>query len=209
MATNGTASILTIVGGIFYVIGGAVVALIVGSLSSLSGGLGGFGFNTCSILAQVGSSCGSSSTSSGSIGALGGSGIDSLGYAVAGFGILVGILIVVGGFLFRSELPGRRKIGGIVVVVMMLIGGIATLGGLLIGFILVAIGAYLGLTYKAKSSGMTFGLGPIGSVTLGSNSGPNSQRAISTGTGPTNYCIKCGSQLRPGAIFCQACGERV
>jgi len=187
LAGNNTAAILTIVGGVFYIIGGAVFGLVLGSLSSLTGGLTGLsfpGYTTSSISS---------------------SGLDSVGYAVAVFGVFSGILIIVGGLLFRSESNDRRKIGGILVIIMMLIGGLATLGGLLIGFILTAIGAYLGLTYRSTNPGMVIGLGPIGSVSLGSGS----PRGPLTGTGPTNYCIKCGSQLRPGAIFCGACGERV
>jgi len=160
----------------------------------------------------MGSACASSSTSSSSTTLLSGSGLDSLGYVVAGFGVFAGIMIIIGGILFRSPLPDRRKIGGILAAVMILLGGLATLGGLVIGFFLAAIGVYLGLTYKASGRGMTFGLGPVGSVTLGSNSPVASSGPLTTapaGPGPLNYCIKCGSQLRPGSVFCGACGARV
>jgi hypothetical protein len=90
---------------------------------------------------------------------------------------------------------------------MILVGGLTTLGGLLIGFILAAIGAYLGLTYKSSSRGLVIGLGPVGSLTLGPQGGP--QSTTPAGTGPLSYCIKCGSQIRPGAVFCGACGARV
>ena len=211
MTGNTTASNLTIAGGVFYVIGGAIVALVVGSLSSLSGGMGGLGdlFNACSVLAQVGSSCASVSTASTSSAALGGSGLDLIGYAVAGFGIVAGILIIAGGIMFRSPMPSRRKIGGILVVIMVLLGGLATLGGLVIGFFLAGIGAYLGLTYKANTRGMVIGLGPIGSVNLGSQAASSPTQNSPAGAGPLNYCIKCGTPIREGAVFCGACGARV
>ncbi len=210
MTSNTTASTLTIAGGVFYVLGGAVVALLVGSLSSLSGGDLDL-FNTCSILAQVGSSCGTGSSSDSLTGlsGLSGAGLDSIGYAVAAFGIVAGILIIVGGVMFRSPIPHRRKLGGILVVVMVLLGGLATLGGLVIGFFLAGIGAYLGLTYKSNTRGMVIGLGPIGSVNLGPHAAPSSSPSGPAGAGPLNYCIKCGSPIRGGAVFCGACGARL
>jgi len=180
-----TASILTMVGGVFYVIGGAVVGLAVGSIDSLfSGGLfaGLPGF----------SSSGASVSTSG---------IDTFAYALAAFGIVSGFLIIFGGILFASPNPGRRKLGGVLVVVMLLVGALATVGGLIIGFILTAIGAYMGLT--SKGGGMTIGMGPLGAVTVGKQGGSGA------GTGPTNFCTRCGSKLKPGAVFCGACGERV
>ena len=111
--------------------------------------------------------------------------------------------------MFRSQTPGRRKLGGILVVVMVLLGGLATLGGLVIGFFLAGIGAYLGLTYKSNTRGMVIGLGPIGSVNLGSHAASSPSPSAPAGTGPLNYCIKCGSPIREGAVFCGSCGTRL
>ena len=106
------------------------------------------------------------------------------------FGIIVGALIIFGGILINSDIPGRRKIGGIPVAVLIIVGGVTTLGGLLIGFIPATIGAYLGLTYKSNLRGMVIGLGPIGPVHLGSQGIP--QSTTQAGSGPLNYCIKYG-----------------
>jgi len=192
---------LTIVGGVFYVIGGAVVGLLLESLSSLGGDLGLGSNGLCPLIPQF--PC---TNTLPSLSETGGSGLDSLGYLVAGFGVFAGVLIIVGGVLFTSEDPARRKIGGILAIIMILIGGLATLGGLLIGFILAVIGVYLGLTYKSNSQ-MVIGLGPVGSLHLGPQAAPLSNTLA--GSGPLNYCIKCGSQIRPGAVFCGACGARV
>jgi len=189
---------------VFYIIGGALVAFALESLSSVSGlgGLGGlaglqnigpFPFNLNSTDSFSGLGLGSGS-------------VDSFAEILVAIGLVTGLLIIFGGVLINSEIPGRRKAGGILVVIMILVGGLTTLGGLLIGFILAAIGAYLGLTYRSNSR-MVIGLGPVGSLHLGSQVGPQSNTPA--GTGPLNYCIKCGSQIRPGAVFCGACGARV
>jgi hypothetical protein len=197
---NSTAVYLTMAGGVFYVLAGAAITLLVGSFSSsLNGldgnlGLNGFpGFN---------SSAGPT---------LDTSGFNDIAYLVGGFGILAGIAIIVGGVLMGSEQPNKRKAGGILAAVMVFLGALPTLGGFVIGFILAAIGCYMGLTYKAARSNLTFGLGPVGSVTLGPQTGPNPEPGApgGAGTGPLNYCIKCGSRLRDGAVFCGACGARV
>ncbi len=180
-----TASMLTIIGGVFYVIGGFVEGLAVGSLNGL-----------------LSSSDGLFSGLPGSAGGLAsGSGLDALAFGIAVIGIITGLVIVFGGVLFASPDPGKRKLGGILAIVMMLIGGLFTLGGLVIGFILTAIGAYMGLT--SKGGRMMVGVGPLGGITVGQQPGSTS------GSGPTNYCTRCGSKIKAGAIFCGACGERV
>jgi hypothetical protein len=187
------------VGGIFYMIGGAIVAALLSAFSSSLGlGLGGsnglvglFGFN--------------STSSSLGIGGLGSGSVGAIADTILAIGLVAGILIVFGGVLINSESAGRRKAGCVIVIVMILVGGLTTLGGLLIGFILAGIGAYLGLTYKSR--GIVIGLGPVGSLTLGQQGSP--QMSTPAGTGPLNYCIKCGSRIREGAVFCGACGARV
>jgi hypothetical protein len=182
---------------VFYIIGGALVAALLGSVSSsLSGGFGGL--DTGGLIPTT--------SSDASLG-LGSGSVDAITDVLLVIGVVTGLLIIFGGVLINSDIPGRRKAGGILVIVMILVGGLTTLGGLLIGFILAAIGAYLGLTYKSNARGMVIGLGPVGSFTLGS-SGPLHSSGPA-GSGPLNYCIKCGSPIRQGAVFCGACGARV
>ncbi len=196
---NSTAVYLTVAGGVFYLLAGVAITLLVGSLSSsfdnLDGNLGlnGFpGFNSTAVPT------------------LNTSGFNDIAYLVGGFGVLTGIVIIVGGILMGSEQPNRRKAGGILAVVMLFLGVLPTLGGFVIGFILAAIGCYMGLTYKATRSNFVVGLGPVGSVTLGpTTTGPSADANSEVGRGPLNYCIKCGSRLRDGAVFCGACGARV
>jgi hypothetical protein len=180
------------VGGVFYIIGAVVVAVLVGSLSSLSSSSYGDLFGTDTSTIESGLSAGS---------------LDGISNDILVIGVIVGLVMVFGGVLFNSESATRRKAGGILVVLMIIIGGIPTLGGLLIGFILAVIGAYLGITYKSNMRGITIGLGPVGSIALGSQAG--FQPTGPAGMGPLNYCIKCGSPIRSGAVFCGACGARV
>jgi zinc ribbon protein len=210
MTSKKTAAILTIVGGVFYIIGGAVIAALLSSVSSLGGlGLGDSGTNSVCQLFGAGGFCAPTNSTSPGFGNLGAGGLDLGGIAdiLLAVGVVTGGLIIFGGILINSEIPDRRKAGGILVIVMILLGGLTTFGGLVIGFIRAGIGAYLGLTYKSNSRGMVIGLGPIGSVHLGSPAGGQSNSPA--GTGPLNYCIKCGSQIRPGSVFCGACGARV
>ncbi|MDA4134129.1 MAG: zinc ribbon domain-containing protein [Thaumarchaeota archaeon] len=195
---NSTAVYLTVAGGVFYVIGGALVF-------SLAGALSGFG-NLSSLYGNCGGLCPSTATTS-----IDTSGLNDIVYAIGGFGILAGVLMIVGGVLMGSDQPNRRKAGGILAVIMLVLGSLPALGGLLIGFILAAIGCYMGLTYKASRSNFTMGFGPVGSVTLGPQSpaNPSAGAPPEAGRGPLNYCIKCGSRLRDGAVFCGACGARV
>jgi hypothetical protein len=195
---NSTAVYLTVAGGVFYVIGGALVFSLAGALSSL-GNLDGLFGNYGGLVTPT--------TTPG----LSTSGLNDVVYAVGGFGILAGVLMIVGGVLMGAEQPNRRKAGSILAIVMLVLGALPALGGLLIGFILAAIGCYMGLTYKASRSNFTMGFGPVGSVTLGpqSPSNPSAGAPSEAGRGPLNYCIKCGSRLRDGAVFCGACGARV
>jgi len=191
------------------VIGGVLLAGILYLLGSSSGlsslGLGSSGSQSvCSFF--PGFPCNSNATVPG-LGGLGTGGIDLNGLAniLLAVGVVTGALIIFGGYLFQSQEPNRRKAGGILAAVMLILGSLPTLGGLLIGFILTAIGCYMGLTYKAARSNLTIGLGPVGSVTLG----PQTSAPTGSGAGPLNYCIKCGSRVRDGAVFCGACGARV
>jgi hypothetical protein len=204
LASKKTAAILTIVGGVFYILGGVVIAALLGSLSSLTGsdGSGGCLFSTGGLIP-----CTSSGSDTGLDLGLGSGSMTTISDGIIIVGFVTGLLIIFGGVLINSNIPGRRKAGGILAIVMILLGSLTTGGGLLVGFILGGIGAYLGLTYKSSGRGMTFGLGPVGSVTLGSRSPVSS--STPAGSGPLNYCIKCGSQIRPGAVFCGACGARV
>lgn len=177
-----------------------------GLVSGLGSGLGGNSLGVCSFVAPF--PCDTNSTVPGLGAGLGGFNTAGIADLLLAIGLVTGGLIIFGGILINSESSGRRKTGCVLVIVMILIGGLTTLGGLLIGFVLAAIGVYLGLTYRSGGRPMVFGLGPVGTVTLGTPGAVPSTN-VPAGTGPLNYCIKCGSQLREGSVFCGACGARI
>ena len=116
---------------------------------------------------------------------------------VFGLGVVSGGLIIVGGALLNSDSPDRRKSGGILAIVMMIVGAIPTLGGAVIGFFFTLLGGVIGLTYKGEPDII------IGSVPMP----PASQPAGSGG--PLKFCIKCGLALHAGAVYCGSCGAPI
>lgn len=174
---------------------------LLGNLGSVSGL--GSSLNACGSLEPF--PCNSNSTISG-LGLGGGFNTGGIAEVLLAIGLVTGGVIIFGGWLINSENPSRRKVGSVLVVVMILIGGLTTLGGLAIGFILASLGVYLAYTYRPDGRPTVIGLGPVGSFTLGQQGQASSAPA---GAGPLNYCIKCGSQVREGAVFCGACGARL
>lgn len=208
MASKKTAAILTMVGGIFYIIGGIALAGLVLLFSSLGSGLTGSGSeNVCSFISSF--PCDSNVNATGIDGFGGfGAGLGAIANIILVIGVVSGGLIIFSGWLIASENSGRRKIGAVLAIIFAVVGAFTTLGGLVIGFILAAIGVYYALTYKARISPMTIPFGGMASVTLGPQTIP-AQTNTQAGSGPLNYCTKCGSQIRPGSVFCGACGARL
>jgi len=183
------AAVLTIIGGVFYLVGGVVASVIiafVSNLGSLSGGLG--------------PSSGLSSIPSTSIP----SGSSSAAVEVLAFGAVCGVVVIVGGAFINSSSAGKRKGGGVLALLAMLIGAIPDLGGLLIGFILILVGAVIGLTYKPSEPDIRVG------ISGGYSAPANAPLGSSPVANPSGeYCIKCGLQLHKGAVFCKYCGSPV
>lgn len=173
-------AILTILGGVFYIFG------------SFIGGALLFGFGS---------------------GYMPSSAAEEAGAAVAVFGVFTGVLIIVGGALLNSDSSGRRKAGGILAVVMMVLGAIPTLGGLGIGFFFTLIGSVFGLTYKGQPD-IVIGMAPM-SPFQPSMPPPQAPmvplQAVPSPVvkGQVKFCIKCGSSLHAGAVFCASCGAEV
>jgi hypothetical protein len=213
LASKKTAALLTVIAGVFYIIGGTLLAGLIGLVSSLGSGFGSTaGSNFLDICASVQPfPCNTNSTFAdlGNFGGLG-SGLGVIADIILAVGVVSGGLIIFGGWLINSESSDRRKAGAILAIVVAIAGALTTFGGLIIGFILAAVGVYLALTYKASRSSMTIPFGPMASVTLGPQTiPPAAQSNVPAGSGPLNYCIKCGSPIREGAVFCGACGTRL
>jgi len=135
------ATILTLLGGIFFVIGGGVVVLIgalVGSLGSLGslGNLGGLGFGNLTSTA----------------GSANGSGLSSI-VALGEFGVLLGIATVVLAVLIHMY-PARHQLLGALVITFSVVSWVGSIGGLLIGFILGLIGGVMAITWKPAGTAL-------------------------------------------------------
>src|SRR5438445_8343350 len=123
------ATILSIIGGVFIVIGGLTIAT-VGSLISIFGSSGNFTVNNQTANpTQFGQS------------------VATLGY----IGVAMGIVTIIGGIMMYSK-PTSAKTWGIIVLLLSLFSWITTLGGFFIGFLLALIGGILGITFKSSST---------------------------------------------------------
>ena len=178
-----TAAILTIAGGFFYAVVGAIIGL---AAAYYPGGLANNLDTGVNLPASL---------------------VNDVIYAVAAFGIISGALIMVGGFLLNSDSKSRRRWGGVLALVMMVLGAIPTVGGLVIGFILTLVGAVLGLSNKSEPPATSYAhpATPQPPQTTQAAQAPD----YTAFPGRTNYCSSCGARLRDGSIFCSSCGARV
>jgi len=116
------AFVLSLVSGIFIIIGGLVAAVISAVISGAFGVIPG-------------------------LGRLGG-----LIIILGVLGFVFGIIVIVGAIMINSGVPEKVKTGSIIVLVFsilsLFVGGT---GGFIIGFILGLIGGILGLTWKPEA----------------------------------------------------------
>ncbi|MEM3990098.1 MAG: hypothetical protein QW479_06865 [Desulfurococcaceae archaeon] len=116
------AFVLSLISGIFIIIGGLVAAVISAVISEAFGVIPG-------------------------LGRLGG-----LIIILGVLGFVFGIIVIVGAIMINSGVPEKVKTGSIIVLVFsilsLFVGGT---GGFIIGFILGLIGGILGLTWKPEA----------------------------------------------------------
>ena len=161
------AMVLSLIGGLFVIFGGAALAFV----GSLIGSLNVTGTGAASSTA--------------------------LGLGIAG--VIMGIIMVVGGFMMYSK-PTSAKMWGVIVLILSIISWVTALGGFLIGFLLGLIGSILALTFKPTmapgampppmmSSSMPMGSAPMGSMGM--------------------TCKNCGASIPAGATRCPSCGANL
>jgi hypothetical protein len=146
------AAVLTIIGGVMYLLGGLFETIIYAAESE-----GPLAFVSTPGVSIFGSFQASEAAPASN-------GLNSTAVVILLLGLVTGICIIVGGALINSESGRRRKVGGILAIVMMGVGAITTLGGFVIGFIFVLTGSVLGLTYKPNSPDIVIGVPGLGSV---------------------------------------------
>jgi hypothetical protein len=114
-------------------------------------------------------------------------------------GVIMGIIMVVGGFMMYSK-PTSAKMWGVIVLILAIISWVTAIGGFFIGFLLGLIGGILALTFKPAmapgampppmmSSSMPMGSAPMGSMGM--------------------TCKNCGAGIPAGASRCPSCGASV
>jgi len=112
------AFILSLIGGIFILIGsliGSILAGILGGAMMLVPFLGGLG---------------------------------ALVILIAILGVIFGIIIIIGAVMINSGDPSRVRTGSILVLIFSILSLLLTGGGFIIGFILALVGGILGLVWK-------------------------------------------------------------
>jgi len=114
-------------------------------------------------------------------------------------GVIMGIIMVVGGFMMYSK-PTSAKMWGVIVLILSIISWVTAIGGFFIGFLLGLIGGILALTFKpsmtpgAMPPPMMSSSTPMGSAPMGS-------------MGMT--CKNCGASIPAGATRCPSCGANL
>jgi hypothetical protein len=118
MADKPTAAFaLSLVGGIFIIIGGILYVAAASAIGFLGFGLG------ASVLAGLGV-----------------------------FGLICGILTILGAVWINSGEKDKVRNGSILVLIFSILSWIGSFGGFFIGFLLGLIGAILGLTWKPSTT---------------------------------------------------------
>ncbi len=166
------AMVLSIIGGICVILGGAFIAFVGSLFFSLPG------------TTTTGASA---------------SGIGSIVVVVGIIGIIMGLIMVVGGVMMNAN-PQSHTMWGVIVLILSILSWGTAAGGFFIGFLLGLIGGILALTFKPTSmappymGAMTGGMPPQGPT----QAAPNMVRCNSCGAmSPmgTTKCPSCGAAL--------------
>ena len=111
-------------------------------------------------------------------------------------GVIMGLIMVVGGFMLYSK-PTSAKMWGVIVLVLSIISWVTALGGFFIGFLLGLIGGILALTFKPTiAPGAT--PPPMMSSSIPMSSAPMGSMGMT--------CKNCGASIPAGATRCPSCG---
>src|SRR6267143_2139562 len=109
-------------------------------------------------------------------------------------GVVMGLIMVVGGFMMYSK-PTSAKMWGVIVLILSIISWVTAIGGFFIGFLLGLIGSILALTFKPS---MAPGAMPPPMM---------SPLALMSSMGMT--CKNCGASIPAGATRCPSCGANL
>jgi hypothetical protein len=114
-------------------------------------------------------------------------------------GVVIGIIMVVGGFMMYSN-PTSTKMWGVIVLILAIVSWVTSVGGFFIGFLLGLIGGILALTFKPT---MAPGAMPPPMMSSSMPMGPSPASSM----GMT--CKNCGATIPAGATRCPSCGANL
>ncbi|MEM3403967.1 MAG: DUF6114 domain-containing protein [Nitrososphaeria archaeon] len=111
--------------------------------------------------------------------------IGGIGGVVGFFGVVCGVLMVVGAVMLYTN-PEHHVAWGTAVIVFSFLSWIGAVGGLVIGFALGLVGGILGIIWRPPQDFKTL---PPQAV--------------------TRYCPNCGWAVDPTAKYCPHCGKQL
>lgn len=117
------AFVLSLIGGIFIMLAGIVVAAVAAIL----------GATTWALIPGIGATIG------------------GLVIALGTLGLIFGILIIIGAIQINTGEPGRVRTWSIVIIVLSVLSLFVCGGGFVIGFVLALVGGILGLVWSPPS----------------------------------------------------------
>ncbi len=113
--------------------------------------------------------------------------IGGVGAVFGFFGVMCGIVMIVGALMLRSR-PQQHVLWGGVIAIFSLLSWFGAAGGLFIGLLLGLVGGVLGIVWRP----------PV------AQSNPNVTVPQATKT-----CPNCGAKVEPEAQYCPNCGKKL
>ena len=157
------AFILSLIAGLFVILGGLVVAAVAAAFTFFAYGIG----------------------------------------AIVGlFGIIWGVIILVGAFNLRSN-PRSHGTWGAIILVFSLISWFGAFGGFLIGFLLGLIGGIMAITWEPAQLQPQ----PVPTYSAPTYSPPPTYAQPSNQA--ARFCPNCGAPVDATATFCPHCGKQL
>jgi hypothetical protein len=124
---------------------------------------------------------------------LGGLGILAV---IAGvFGLVCGIIVLVGAQMINSHDVGRVRTGSVLVLIFSILSWFGSFGGFIVGFVLALIGSIMGLVWR-----------PTGQV-YAPQPGYGAQPAWAPQQQIRRICPQCGRVVEENVKYCPNCGK--
>jgi hypothetical protein len=120
-----------------------------------------------------------------------------IGAVIGIFGIIWGIIIIVGAINLRAY-PRQHLTWGIIILVFSIFSWFGGLGGFFIGFLLGLIGGILAIIWSP----------PLQTQAASSYAAP-AYVAPAAPSSTARFCPNCGASVSPNTRFCRYCGKEL